>query len=208
MFCYCLYMLLDWPGIHTCFITCYIVALTTAAEAVEKLTLRFLGCVLGAAAGIAAIVFVMPSLTSIGGLMGVVFAGAFASAWIAAGSPRIAYAGFQIAFAFFLCVLQGPTPDFDMTIARDRVIGILFGDLVSYRLHARLAGQRHPAHRSGDRSAAAAPERDDNDGSACRPGAWSRRKCWRRVPPSRGSAISLPMSRAGSGRRRIGGASA
>ena len=59
MFCYCLYVLLDWPGIHTCFITCYIVALGTAAEAVEKLTLRMLGCLLGAAAGIAAIVFVL-----------------------------------------------------------------------------------------------------------------------------------------------------
>src|SRR5262249_46262330 len=61
MFCYCLYTLLDWPGIHTSFITCYIVALTTAAEAVEKLMLRVIGCLVGAAIGIAAIVFLMPS---------------------------------------------------------------------------------------------------------------------------------------------------
>lgn len=138
MFCYCLYTLLDWPGIHTCFITCYIVALTTAAEAVEKLTLRMLGCLLGAAAGIAAIVFITPSLVSIGSLMVVVFAGAFASAWVAAGSPRIAYAGFQIAFAFFLCMLQGPTPEFDMTVARDRVIGVLIGNIVSYLVFTRV----------------------------------------------------------------------
>ena len=138
MFCYCLYTLLDWPGIHTCFITCYIVALTTAAEAVEKLTLRMIGCLLGAAAGIAAIVFVTPSLVSIGSLMAVVFAGAFVSAWVAAGSPRIAYAGFQIAFAFFLCMLQGPTPEFDMTVARDRVIGVLIGNLVSYVVFTRV----------------------------------------------------------------------
>jgi multidrug resistance protein MdtO len=138
MFCYCLYVLLDWPAIHTCFITCYIVALTTAAEAVEKLTLRMLGCLLGAAAGIAAIVFVTPLLTSIGSLMAVVFAGAFVSAWVAAGSPRIAYAGFQITFAFFLCMLQGPTPEFDMTIARDRVIGVLIGDIVSYLVFTRV----------------------------------------------------------------------
>ncbi len=132
MFCYGLYSLLDWPGIHTCFITCYIVALTTTAEAVEKLTLRIVGCLIGAAAGIAAIVFLLPSLTSIGTLMAVVLAAAFGSAWIAAGSPRIAYAGFQIAFAFFLCSVQGPAPAFDMTVARDRVIGILLGDVVSY----------------------------------------------------------------------------
>jgi multidrug resistance protein MdtO len=138
MFCYCLYVLLDWQQIHTCFITCYIVALNTAAEAVEKLVLRMLGCLLGAAAGIAAIVFVLPSLTSVGGLMAVVFAGAFASAWVGVGSPRIAYAGFQIAFAFFLCMLQGPTPEFDMSIARDRVIGVLIGDIVSYLVFTRV----------------------------------------------------------------------
>jgi multidrug resistance protein MdtO len=134
MFCYVLYLLLDWPGIHTCFITCYIVSLGTTAETVEKLTLRILGCLVGAASGIAAIVFLIPSVTSIGSLMIVVFLGALVSAWFAAGSPRIAYAGFQIAFAFFLCVIQGPGPSFDMTIARDRVIGILLGNIVVYVL--------------------------------------------------------------------------
>jgi multidrug resistance protein MdtO len=130
MFCYVVYLLLDWPGIHTCLITCYIVSLGTAAETVEKQTLRFLGCAIGAAAGLAAIVFLMPNITSIGGLMGVVSLAALVSGWIAAGSPRISYAGFQMAFVFFLSVVQGSAPAFDMTIARDRTIGILFGNLV------------------------------------------------------------------------------
>src|SRR5215470_13938961 len=132
VFCYLLYSLLDWPGIHTCFITVYIVALTTAAESIEKLTLRIIGCLIGAAAGIAAIVFLVPALTSIGGLMIAVFIAAWAGAYVAAGSPRISYAGFQIAFAFFLCVIQGSGPAFDLTVARDRIIGILIGDLVAY----------------------------------------------------------------------------
>jgi multidrug resistance protein MdtO len=132
MFCYSLYSLLNWPSIHTCLITCYIVALGTAAETVEKLSLRILGCILGAAAGIAAIVFLVPELTSIGSLMIVVFLVALASAWVAAGDERIAYAGFQIAFAFFLCVIQGAGPSFDMVTARDRVIGILLGNVVVY----------------------------------------------------------------------------
>jgi multidrug resistance protein MdtO len=132
MICYIVYSLLDWPGIHTSLITCYIVSQGTAAETVEKLTLRILGCLIGAAAGIAAIVFLIPDITSIGGLMAVVFVAAFASAWVAGGSPRISYAGFQIAFAFFLCAMQGAAPAFDMTIARDRVIGILFGNLVVF----------------------------------------------------------------------------
>jgi len=132
VFCYLLYSLLDWPGIHTCFITCYIVAQTTAAESVEKLTLRIIGCLIGAAAGIAAIVFLVPALTSVGGLMIAVFIGAWAGAYVAAGSPRISYAGFQLAFAFFLCVIQGSGPSFDLTVARDRIIGILIGNLVAY----------------------------------------------------------------------------
>ncbi len=134
MFCYVLYLLLDWPGIHTIFITCYIVSLGTTAETVEKLTLRILGCLVGAASGIAAIVYLIPSVTSIGALMIVVFFGTLVSAWVAAGSPRIAYAGFQIAFAFFLCVIQGSGPSFDMTTARDRVIGILLGNIVVFVL--------------------------------------------------------------------------
>jgi len=138
LFCYILYSLLDWPAIHTCFITCYIVSLGTTAETVEKLALRILGCLAGAAAGIGAIVFVIPHVTSIGALMAVVFLGAFASAWIAAGSPRISYAGFQIAFAFFLCVIQGSGPSFDMTIARDRVIGILLGNVVIFAVFTNI----------------------------------------------------------------------
>jgi multidrug resistance protein MdtO len=62
MFCYVLYSLLDWPKIHTCLITVYIVSLGTTAETVEKLTLRILGCLVGAAAGIAAIVYLIPSI--------------------------------------------------------------------------------------------------------------------------------------------------
>jgi multidrug resistance protein MdtO len=70
--------------------------------------------------------------------MVVVFLGTLVSAWVAAGSPRIAYAGFQIAFAFFLCVIQGSGPSFDLTTARDRVIGILLGNLVVYVIFANI----------------------------------------------------------------------
>jgi multidrug resistance protein MdtO len=81
---------------------------------------------------------VVPSLTSIQALMALVFIGAFLGAYVAFGGPRIAYAGFQFAFAFFLCAVQGSAPAFDMTTARDRVIGILLGNLVSYVVLANL----------------------------------------------------------------------
>jgi multidrug resistance protein MdtO len=138
MFCYFLYSLLDWPGIHTCFLTCYIVTLGTAAESVEKLTLRILGCLVGAAAGYGTMIFLIPYLTSITALMVVVFAGALAAGYVSAGSERISYAGFQFAFAFFLCVIQGSSPAFDLSTARDRVIGILLGNVVAYLVFTNL----------------------------------------------------------------------
>ena len=138
MFCYAIYLLLDWPGIHTSFITCFIVSLGTTAETVEKLALRISGAVIGAAFGLAAIIFLTPHLTSIGSLLIVVFVAGLVSAWVAAGSPRISYVGFQMAFAFFLCVIQGPSPAFDLTIARDRVIGIMLGNVVAYLIFANI----------------------------------------------------------------------
>ncbi|NIF46129.1 FUSC family protein, partial [Burkholderia sp. Tr-862] len=138
VFCYLLYSQLDWSGIHTCVVTCYIVSLGSTAATVEKLTLRIVGCIVGALLGTAALVFVVPALSSIGQLMALVFAGAWLSAWVAFGSPRIGYAGFQIAFAFFLCVIQGAGPGFDLTIARDRTIGILLGNVVVYLVFTRI----------------------------------------------------------------------
>jgi multidrug resistance protein MdtO len=132
MLCYLIYSVLSWPGIHTALITCYIVALTTAGESVEKLTLRILGCLAGAGLGFFVMLRVVPGATDIGDLAAIVFAGAFLAAWIAAGDKHISYAGFQIAFAYFLCVIQGPSPSFNMVVARDRVIGILLGNVVSY----------------------------------------------------------------------------
>lgn len=132
MFCYLLYSLLNWPTIHTCFITVFIVSLGTVAESVEKLSLRIAGCLVGAALGLVTLLYVVPSLTSIGGLLAAVFVGTLMAAWVAAGSPRIAYAGFQIGFAFLLCAVQGPGPSFDMLTIRDRIIGILIGNLVAY----------------------------------------------------------------------------
>jgi multidrug resistance protein MdtO len=138
MTCYLIYSVLKWPGIHTALITCFIVSLGTVAETVEKLTLRILGCLAGTVAGLGVMIGVIPSTTDIGHLAVVVFAGAFVGAWIAAGSPRISYAGLQFAFAYFLCVIQGPSPSFNMVVARDRVIGIFLGIFVSYLVSTRL----------------------------------------------------------------------
>lgn len=138
LICYVLYSLLDWSGIHTSLITCYIVALASTAETVQKLRLRLIGCLIGSVAGVATILFIMPEINSLTALLLLIALASLASAWVAAGSSRIAYAGLQIAFAYYLCVLQGHGPAFDLVVPRDRVIGILLGLIVVYLIFVQL----------------------------------------------------------------------
>ncbi|WP_127089121.1 FUSC family protein [Aquabacter cavernae] len=130
--CYLVYSLIDWSGIHTAMITCYVAALGTTGETVHKLALRICGCLIGAAMGIGAILFVIPHLSSVGGLMVLVFLAILPAAWVSVGSERISYGGVQIGLAFLLTILNGFAPSLDMDSARDRVMGILLGNLVVY----------------------------------------------------------------------------
>lgn len=136
--CYLTIVILDWSKISTCIITVFVVALPSVGETVQKLTLRIVGGCLGGLAGLAAIVYVLPDATSLADLAPLILLATLPPAWIAAGSPTVSYLGFQIAFALFLCVLQGAAPAFDLAIARDRIIGILFGDVVVFLIFANL----------------------------------------------------------------------
>lgn len=130
--CYLIYTGIQWDGIHTAMITCYVAALGTTGETTRKLTLRIVGCLIGAAMGWFALAFVMPHLTSVGGLMGLVFCGVLVGAWVSSGKERIQYAGVQIALAFLLTTLNGFGPSYDISQASDRIYGILLGIFVIY----------------------------------------------------------------------------
>lgn len=130
--CYLIYTGIQWDGIHTALITCYVAALGTTGETVRKLTLRIVGCLIGAAMGVGALLFIMPHLTSIGGLMILVFAGTLVGAWVSSGNERISYSGVQIALAFLLTTLNGFGPSFEFSQAGDRIMGIFVGIFVIY----------------------------------------------------------------------------
>jgi multidrug resistance protein MdtO len=136
--CYFVYTVLQWQDIHTAMVTCYVAALSTTGETTHKLTLRICGCLIGAAIGIASILFLIPHMTSIGELMLLVFAGTLIAAWVSSGSERSSYAGVQIGLAFLLTVLQGFGPDVKLDAATDRIIGILLGNFVLYLVFTRL----------------------------------------------------------------------
>ena len=132
MICYFVMSMTDWPGIHTCVITAFFVALGTVGETLHKATLRFVGCLIGAGLGLGAILLLMPDMTDLGDLFLLLAPVTLLAAWVGYGSERISYAGWQIGLAFYLVVLQGYGPTIDMYTARDRTIGILFGNIVVF----------------------------------------------------------------------------
>lgn len=127
---YTIYTYGGWFEIHTAMITCFYVALGTTGETLHKAGLRIVGCLIGAAMGVGSIVFLMPHMTDLGQLLVLVGVGSFTAAWVAQGSSLIQYMGWQMALAFFLCVLQGFGPSFDVDVASNRIVGILIGNVV------------------------------------------------------------------------------
>src|SRR3984893_4866457 len=130
MIVYSVYTMLDWPGLLTSIVTVFFVALGSVGETVHKLTLRISGAIIGGLIAGLSIVFILPHFTDIGQLcvltaLVVLFAG-----WVSTSSERLSYAGMQIALAFFMGLLQTYSPATDLTVLRDRVVGILLGNVV------------------------------------------------------------------------------
>ena len=130
--CYMFYAAIDWQGIHTAMVTCYVASMGTAGDTIHKLGLRIAGCLVGAAIGVGSLIFLIPHLETVGGLMVLVFGVALLSAWVTAGSEKVSYGGLQIGLAFTLTVLHGFGPSTDLDTARDRIIGILVGNFAVY----------------------------------------------------------------------------
>jgi multidrug resistance protein MdtO len=129
--CYVLYNALDWPGIgQTSVLTCFVTALGTIGTSLQAQFLRFAGFVAGGLIlGIAAQILILPGLDSIFGFA-LFFAAATAiAAWFATSSPRLSFFGVQMALAFYFVNLQDFYVQTDLTIARDRVMGVLLGIL-------------------------------------------------------------------------------
>ena len=128
--CYVLYNALDWPGISTSVLTCIVTALTTVGNSLQAQFLRLAGFVAGGLVlGISAQILILPALDSVFGFA-LFFATATAiAAWFATSSPRLSYFGVQMALAFYFVNLQDAQIQTDLTIARDKVIGVLLGIL-------------------------------------------------------------------------------
>jgi multidrug resistance protein MdtO len=116
-----------WPGIRTAMVTCAATALATVGAQRQKQLLRLTGVCVGGLMGLVAVIYVIPQLDSIVGLSLLVAAGTACCGWVAVGSVRSSYAGFQMALAFFIVLLPGFDTSIDLTAIRDRFVGIVVG---------------------------------------------------------------------------------
>ncbi len=139
MLCYVFYVSLDWRNLSTSVTTCVLTRSNHHRLLRQKQLLRVLGFVIGGIiAGLGAQIFVLPYIDSIGGFT-VLFAAVTAVAgWIATSSSRLSYAGVQIAFAFYLIQFSDFSFQTDLTIARDRALGVLLGITMMWLVFERL----------------------------------------------------------------------
>jgi multidrug resistance protein MdtO len=141
--CYVFYNAVDWPGISTCLATCIITALSNVGSSRQKQLLRLAGAIVGGfLISMPAQILILPNLDSITGFA-IFFAIVTAIAgWFATSSPRLSYFGMQIALAFYLINLQDFQVQTSLSVARDRVMGVMVGLFAMWLIFDRLWAPR------------------------------------------------------------------
>ena len=130
MICYICFVGLEYPGIYTSVITCFVVSVSSVKASNQKGILRFGGAAVGGGMGLIALVYLLPNAETIGGFWLIFGAGTAVAAWINFGSCRISYGGYQTGLAFYKSVFQEFGPPMYATVIRDRLVGIFFGLIV------------------------------------------------------------------------------
>jgi multidrug resistance protein MdtO len=139
--CYIIYTSIAWPGISTAVTTCLLTALSTIGASRQKLILRFAGALVGGfLIGMGSQMFILPYLDSISGFTVLFVVVTGVGAWFLTSSPRLSYFGLQLVLAFYLINLQEFAMQTSLSIARDRVVGILLGLFMMWLVFDQLWG--------------------------------------------------------------------
>ncbi len=126
--CYLIYNSIAWPGISSAVTTCMLTALSTIGSSRQKQTLMLTGAIAGGfLLGMGSQIFVLPCLDSIAGFTVMFVIVTILAAWFMTSSPRLSFFGMQLALAFYFVHLQEFAAQTSLSIARNRVFGILLG---------------------------------------------------------------------------------
>jgi multidrug resistance protein MdtO len=138
---YIIYNSIAWPGISTAVTTCLLTALSTIGVSRQKQMLRFAGALIGGfVIGIGSQIFILPNLDSIAGFTVLFILVTALSSWFMTCSPRLSYFGLQVALAFYLINVQEFAVQTSLSVARDRVVGILLGLFIMWLVFDQLWG--------------------------------------------------------------------
>jgi multidrug resistance protein MdtO len=141
--CYILYNAIAWPGISTAVTTCLLTGLSTIGSSRQKQILRFAGAFVGGFfIGMGSQIFILPYLDSIAGFTLLFILVTLFASWFMTCSPRLSYFGLQAALAFYLINLQEFAVQTSLSVARDRVVGILVGLFMMWLVFDQLGGSR------------------------------------------------------------------
>ena len=141
--CYIIYNAIAWPGISTAVTTCLLTGLSTIGSSRQKGILRIAGALIGGfLIGMGSQMFILPFLDSITGFTVLFILVTVFSSWFMTSSPRLSYFGLQAALAFYLINLQNFAAQTSLSIARDRVVGILLGLFMMWLVFDHLWGSR------------------------------------------------------------------
>ena len=142
LLCYFIFNAVFWPGLSTSLFSVVVAALPSTGASRQKSLLRVTGALVGGGLlGVGSQVFVLPLLDTISGFA-VMFVGVtFVAAWFLTSSPRLSYFGAQMALAFYLIQLRGPSPQTNLALARDNLMGILLGLLMMWLVFEKLGSK-------------------------------------------------------------------
>ena len=139
MICYVIYNGVAWQGISTALVTCFFAADTTIGGTLRKLALRITGVLVGGLLfGIGGIVLITSHLDNVFEFMLYVAMVFFVAGWVSKGSPRVSYAGSQIAISYSFAALLTPAITSEIVQPRDRLVGVLLGTVVMWFVFTRL----------------------------------------------------------------------
>lgn len=127
---YLIYTALDFQEIQTAMMTCLILALPKTEQIIAKTWTRITGAAIGCVIALVATIWIIPQSNSLGWLLGVIAVGSALAAWVSLSSQRIFYAGRQMALAQFMLITHSFGPVTDLTVLRDRLLGILLGNIM------------------------------------------------------------------------------
>ena len=140
--CYFIFNAVFWPGLSTSLFSVVVAALPSTGASRQRSVLRVTGALVGGGLlGIGSQVFVLPLLDSITGFAVLFVTVTWIAAWFLTSSPRLSYFGAQMGLAFYLIQLRGPSPQTNLALARDNLMGILLGLFMMWFVFEKLGSK-------------------------------------------------------------------